>query len=121
MTRRERLLLLVLFAGLLALLAGSEPTATALGGVVGLAAGVVAAGRLRRVSARIDARLGADEPRPGFSWRRPLLRAGAQLVVLGGLLMTTALVPFVGDELFAGTAAAVTALPLVLTAARLRR
>jgi hypothetical protein len=30
-------------------------------------------------------------------------------------------VPFVGDELFAGAAAGVTAFPLVLTAARLRR
>ena len=44
-----------------------------------------------------------------------------QVVVLGGLFVTTVFVPFVGDELFAGAAAGVTALPLVVTAARLRR
>ncbi|MDP9466545.1 MAG: hypothetical protein M3P31_04805, partial [Actinomycetota bacterium] len=57
----------------------------------------------------------------GFVVRRPLARAGVQVVVLGGLFVTTVFVPFVGDELFAGVAAGVTAFPLVLTAARLRR
>ena len=43
------------------------------------------------------------------------------MVVLGGLFVTTVFVPFVGDEVWAGSSAAVTAFPLVLTAARLRR
>ena len=122
MTRRERLLLLVFFGAVLALLARSEVEATALGAVAGAGAGVDVAGRVRRLSRRMDTRLGADDAAPDrFSVRRPLLRAGAELVVLGGLLVTTVFVPFVGDELFAGSAAAVTALPAVLTAARLRR
>ena len=122
MTRSERLLLVAFFGVVLVLLAGAEPTATALGGVAGLGAGVVAAGRVRRLSARMDARLGPDDARPtGFALRRPAVRAGAHVVMLGGLLLTTAVVPFVGDELYAGSAAAATAFPLVLTAARLRR
>ncbi|MCW2616097.1 MAG: hypothetical protein JWN08_3091, partial [Frankiales bacterium] len=37
------------------------------------------------------------------------------------LLLSTVFVPFVGDELFAASAAAVTALPAAVTALRLRR
>lgn len=123
MTRAERLLLLAFFAVVLSVLGGWEQAATAIGGVAGAGAGVVVAGRSRRLSERIDAKLGPqDSPAPtGFAVRRPLARAGLQGVVLGGLFVTTVFVPFVGDELFAGTAAGVTAFPLVLTAARLRR
>ena len=123
MTRAERLLLIAFFAVVLAVLGGWEPTATAIGGVAGAGTGVAVASRTRRISARIDAKLGPDDsPAPtGFVVRRPVVRAGVQVVVLGGLFVTTVFVPFVGDELFAGTAAAVTALPLVVTAARLRR
>ena len=123
MTRAERLLLIAFFAVVLSLLGGWEPTAAAIGGVAGAGAGVAVAGRSRRLSERIDARLGPDDsPAPtGFAVRRPGARAGVQVVVLGGLFVTTVFVPFVGDELFAGAAAGVTALPLVVTAARLRR
>ncbi len=123
MTRAERLVLLAFFAVVLALLGGWESTATAIGGVAGAGAGVVVAGRSRRLSERIDAKLGPDDsPTPtGFAVRRPAVRAGVQVVVLGGLFLTTVFVPFVGDELFAGTAAGATAFPLVLTAARVRR
>ena len=123
MTRAERLVLLAFFAGVLSVLGGWEQTATAIGGVAGTGAGVVVAGRSKRLSERIDATLGPDDdPAPtGFEVRRPAARAGLQVVVLGGLFGTTVFVPFVGDELFAGAAAGVTAFPLVLTAARLRR
>ena len=122
MTHSERLLLVAFFGVVLALLGGAEPTATALGAVAGAGAGVVTAGRLGRVRTRMDERLGPDDPPPtGFALRRPALRAGVHVLVLGGLIVVTALVPFVGDELYAGSAAAVTAFPLVLTAARLRR
>lgn len=122
MNRRERLLLLVFFGVVLVLLGRSELTATVLGGVAGAGGGVLMSGRLRRLSERMDDRLGPqDATSMSFSLRRPLLRAGAQLLVLGGLLATTVLVPFVGDELFAASAAAVTAFPAVLTARGLRR
>ena len=122
MTRPERLLLIAFFVAVLSVLGGWEPTATAIGGVAGAGAGVAAAGRVARLRTRIDARLGPDETPPsGFAVGRPLVRAGTHVVVLGGLFVTTIFVPFVGDELYAGSAAAVTAFPLVLTAARLRR
>ena len=122
MTRPERLLLIAFFAVVLSVLGGAEQTATALGGVAGIGAGVLASGRTRRLSARIDARIGPDEDRPtGFALRRPAARAGVHVLVLGGLFVTTVFVPFVGDELYAGSAAAVTAFSLVLTASRLRR
>jgi hypothetical protein len=123
MTRAERLVLIAFFAVVLSVLGGWEQTATAIGGVAGAGGGVVAAGRSRRLSERIDAKLGPDDnPSPtGFVLRRPAVRAGAHVVVLGGVLLTTGLLPFVGDELFAGSAAAVTAFPLVITASRLRR
>jgi len=121
-TTRERLLLLTFFAVALVLLARPEPVAAAVGGVAGAGLGVLVSGRLHRLSRRMDDRLGSDPaPRSGFSWRRPLVRAGLQLLVLGGLLLSTVFVPFVGDELYAASAAAVTALPAVLTAVRLRR
>jgi hypothetical protein len=123
MTRAERLLLIAFFAVVLSVLGGWEQTATAIGGVAGAGAGVAIAGRSRRLTAKIAAKLGPeDDPAPtGFVVRRPVARAGVQVVVLGGLFVTTIFVPFVGDELFAGAAAGVTAFPLVLTAARLRR
>ena len=122
MTRSERLLLIAFLGIVLAALGGAEPTATALGATAGVGAGVVAARRLGRVRARMDARIGPDDaPATGFALRRPAVRAAVHLVVLGGLFVTIALVPFVGDELYAGSASAVTAFPLVLTAARLRR
>jgi len=122
MTRAERLVLLAFFVAVLAVLGGWEPTATAIGGVAGAGAGVAAAGRVRRVRERVDARIGPDEdPATGFALRRPAVRAGTHVVVLGGLFVTTVFVPFVGDEIWAGSSAAVTAFPLVLTAARLRR
>ncbi|MBC7375155.1 MAG: hypothetical protein H7323_14300 [Frankiales bacterium] len=43
------------------------------------------------------------------------------LAGLGGLLLPTIFVPFIGNELFAGSAAAVTAFPAILTARGLRR
>lgn len=122
MTRRERVLLLAFFAVVLTLVARNEPVAAAVGGVAGAAAGVLVSGRLQRLGRRMDERLGAEPARhPGFSLRRPLVRAGLQVLVLGGLLLSTVFVPFIGDELYAASAAAVTALPAVLTAARLRR
>lgn len=122
MNRPERLLLLAFLAAVLLLLVRDEQTATVLGGVAGVVAAVVTSGRLRRLSRRMDERLGEDtSARRGFSWRRPALRAAAQVALLGGLLVTTVFVPFVGDELFAGSAAAVTAFPAVLTARGLRR
>lgn len=121
MTRSERLLLIAFFGVVLSLLGGAEPTATALGAAAGAGAGVVAAGRLGRLRARMDARLGPDEPPPtGFALRRPAVRVAVHLVLLGALFVTTVLVPFVGQELFAASAAAATAFPLVLTAARVR-
>ena len=122
MTRAERLLLIAYFAIVLSVLGGWEPTATAIGGVAGAGAGVAVAGRSRRLSERMDEKLGPDDTRTrtGFALRRPAVRAGTHVVVLGGLLVTTGLLPFVGDELFAASAAGMTALPLVLTAARLR-
>ena len=122
MSRWERLLLLVFFGGLLFLLGRTELAATATGAAAGVVAGVVVSGRLRRLGKRMDDRLGQDDAAAtGFRLRRLLVRAGGQLVVLGGLFLTTVFVPFIGDELYAASAAAVTALPAVLTAARLRR
>ena len=123
MTRSERLLLIAFFVAVLALLAWAEPTATALGTAGGVVAGVAVGARLRSVSTRVDARIGPDETAPatGFALRRPLLSAGAHLAILGGLLLVTFFVPFVGDELYAVTAGGVTALAAVVTAGRLRR
>ena len=121
MSRLERLLLLVFLAGLVALLARGAPVATGIGAVAGLAAGVVVAPRVRRLRSRIDSRMGADPPATGIRPRRLLSRVVAHLAVLGVLLVSTVLIPFIGDELFAGLAAAATGLPFVVTASRLRR
>lgn len=122
MTRLERLALLAFFVGVVALLATQAPVATAIGGVAGLAAGLAVAPRMHRLRSRMDARLGMDaEDARGLRPRRLALRVLAYLVVLGVLLVPTVLIPFVGDELFAGLAAAATGLPFVLTASRLRR
>ena len=121
MSRPERLLLLGFFAAVVAVLATQELRATAVGAVAGLVLGLLAVPRLGRLRSRIDARMGAD-PRPtGLRPRRIGLRVVAHLVVLGVLLFSTVLIPFVGDELFAALAAGGTGLPFVLTAARLRR
>lgn len=122
MTVRERLLLLVFFGSVLFLLARPEPGATALGAAAGAAVGVLLAARVHRLGRRMDQRLGASDPSQAtFSLRRPLLRMAIQLGVLGGLLLTPVFLPFVGNELYSASAAAVTTLPAVLTASRLRR
>jgi energy-converting hydrogenase Eha subunit A len=121
MSRPERLLLLGFFALVLVGLGSLALTSTMLGAVAGAVPAAVAAGRLRRLSGRMDARLGIVEERPrGVRPGRVAVRALVHVLVLGALLLTTIVVPFVGDELFAGSAAAVTALAAVLTAARLR-
>ena len=123
MSRPERLVLLALLAGLLLLLVRSETTATVVGAVAGGGLGVALSGRLRRLGQRVDARIGPDDAPPptGLRLHRPLLRLallGAVLVVVGA---STLVLPFVGDELAGALAGAVTAVPLVLTAAGLRR
>jgi hypothetical protein len=120
-SRPERVVLLAFFAGLLAVLASHEAAATAVGAAGGALAGVAVAGRVRRLRTRMDARLGVEPVARGLRLRALAVRAAVHLGVLGALLLSTAFVPFVGDELFAGAAAAVTALPAVLTAAGLRR
>lgn len=122
MSRPERLLLLAFFAVVLVLLSRSELTATAVGSVAGAVPAVLLAGRLNRLSGRMDARLGeVDVRRTGLRLRPVATRAGLHLLVLGGLLLSTVFIPFVGDELYAAAAAAVTGFAAVLTAARLRR
>lgn len=121
MSRPERLLLLAFFAALLVVLARSEPAATAVGAVAGAVPAGLVSGRITRLSRRMDARLGTVEEVPrGVHPRRLAARAGLHLLVLGGLLLTTVLVPFVGDELFAASAGFTTAGAAVLTASRLR-
>lgn len=121
MSRAERLLLLAFFGVVLGLLARAELSSTLVGVVAGVLPSVVVAGRLRRLSSRMDARLGiVEERRRGLRPGRVVVRAGLHLLVLAGLLVTTFFVPFVGDELYAGSAAAATAFAAVLTAARLR-
>ena len=121
MTHRERLLLLAFFALVLVGTVRLAPVVGSTGLVVGLVAGVGVAGRLGRLRGRINARLGTDDPRTGFSLRKVGIRVVLHLLLLGSLVLPTVIVPFIGDRLFAGAAAFVTAVPLVLTAARLRR
>ena len=122
MSRIERLVLLAFFAALLALLGWAELEATVVGAVAGAVPGVLVASRLKRLSGRMDEKLGVVETVPrGFRPVQVLVRGGVHLAVLAGLLVPTIFLPFVGDELFAGAAAGATAFPLVLTAARLRR
>ena len=122
MSRAERLLLLAFFAGVLALVGWRELEPTVVGGLAGAAAGVVVAGRLRRLGGRMDARLGiVEQPRRGVRVRTVAVRAGLHVAVLATITLSTLFVPFVGDELTAAAASAVTALAAVLTGARLRR
>lgn len=121
MTRPERLLLLAFFALLLVGLVRLAPILGSTGLVVGLVGGVAVAGRLGRLRSRMDTRLGADDPRTGLSLRRVGTRMVVHLLVLGSLVLPTVIVPFIGGRLFVGAAAFATAVPLVLTAARLRR
>jgi hypothetical protein len=121
MSRLERLVLLAFFALVLAGLLALAPVAGALGAVGGAAAGFAVVPRLGRLRSRVDATLGADAPVTGLRPRRLGARVVAQLAVLAGLLVTTILIPFIGDELFAAAAAAATGFPFVVTAARLRR
>ncbi len=122
MSRPERLLLLAFFTVVLVLLGRSELSATAGGVVAGGVPAVLLAGRLNRLSGRMDTRLGIlEERRRGLRAAVVAVRAGLHLIVLGGLLLSTVFVPFVGDELYAASAAFVTTGAAVLTAARLRR
>ena len=121
MSRVERLALLACFALVVASALALAPVAGALGAIAGAAAGFAVVPRLGRLRSRVDATLGADAPVAGFRPRRLLTRVVAHLAVLAVLLVMTIVIPFVGDELFAAAAAAATALPFVLTAARLRR
>lgn len=121
MTARERLVLLAFFGLILAAAVGARTVFGTVGAVAGAGLGVLAVGRLTRVNARMDARLGAEPATArAFSWRRVLTRAVVHLAVLGVALVLTAVIPFVGDELFVGAAAALTAFPAVVTAAGLR-
>ena len=122
MSRAERVALLAFFAGVLALVGWRELEPAVVGGLAGAAVGVAVAGRLRRLSGRMDARLGvAEQPRRGLRVRTVAVRASLHLLVLGTIALSTLFVPFVGDELTAASASAVTALAAVLTGARLRR
>jgi hypothetical protein len=122
MTRVERLVLLGFFAAVVMLLAGTRPLSALLGGLAGAVVGVLLAGRVRRLSSRMDERLGSDPVQVrGVRPRSLALRAGTHLAVLGFLLLSVAFVPFVGDELFIVLATGATTLPAVLTAWRLRR
>ena len=122
MSRPERLLLLAFFAVVLLVLTQRELTSAVVGAVLGAVPAVLLAGRLQRLSGRMDRRLGTvEERRRGVRPAVVGVRAGLHLLVLGVLLLSTLVVPFVGDELYAASAAAVTAGAGVLTAARLRR
>ena len=122
MNRLERLALLGFFVALLALLGYVEPEATAVGAVAGLVPAVVVAGRLKQLSGRMDAKLGVVETVPrGFRPVQVVVRGGVHLALLAGLLVPTIFLPFIGDELFAGSCAGVTAFAAVVTASRLRR
>lgn len=122
MSRPERLLLLIFFGVVLALLVVSEPTAAVVGAVGGAVPGALAAGRMNRLSTRMDTRLGVvEERRRGVRIRPLLVRGGLHLGVLALLLLTTVVVPVIGDELFAASASFVTAGAAALTAWRLRR
>ena len=122
MTRLERLVVTLLLAGLVVALVSRQPVAGLLGASAGGVLGYALVGRLRRLRRRVDERLGADEPVPGRLPLRPAVvvrRIALQLGLLGILVLAAALVPFAGDDAFAAVAAAVTALPAVLTAERL--
>lgn len=122
MTKPERLLLLAFFILIIVGTVKLAPIFGTVGAVIGLLFGVAVAGRIGRLRGRINAKLEAgDAPRTGLALRRVASRVVVHLLVLGALVLPTVIVPFIGDELFAGAAAFVTAVPLVLTAARLHR
>ena len=122
MSRPERLLLLAFFAVVLALLVRAELTAAVVGAVLGAVPGALAAGRLNRLSTRMDSRLGiVEERRRGVRAGPVVVRGGLHLGVLGLLLLTTIVIPFIGDEVFAASAALATAGAAAVTASRLRR
>ena len=121
MSRLERLALLGFFALVVAGLLALAPVAGAVGAVAGAAVGFVVVPRLGRLRSRVDATLGADAAVTGLRPRRLGIRVAGHLAVLAVLLVTTIVIPFVGDELFAALAAAATGFPFVVTAARLRR
>jgi hypothetical protein len=118
----ERLVLLAFFAALLALLGWVELEAAVVGAVGGAVPAVLVASRLKRLSGRMDQKLGVVETVPrGFRPVQVVVRGGVHLAVLAGLLVPTIFLPFIGDELFAGSCAAVTGFVAVVTASRLRR
>lgn len=120
MTRLERLAVLAVLVVLLLALFSVQPLFTALGTAAGVAGGLSGAQRMGRLRARVDGVLGADEaPAHGFRVEAVVRRALVQIGALGAVLVLTAFVPFAGDRAFAALAAAVTALPAVLTAERL--
>jgi len=120
--RVERLALLVFFASLLALLGWVRLEAAAVGAVAGGVPAVAVASRLQRLSGRMDATLGVVDTVPkGFRPMQVLVRGGVHLALLAGFLVPTIFLPFIGDELFAGSCAALTAFAAVVTASRLRR
>ena len=122
MSRVERLVLLLFFGVLLALLGYTELEATVVGAVAGAVPGVLVAGRLKRLSGRMDERLGVVDTVPrGFRPVQVVVRGGVHLAVLAGLLVPTIFLPFIGDELFAGSCAAATAFAAVGTASKMRR
>ena len=123
MSRLERLALLGYFAVVVLLLATQALLWTVAGAVAGVVAGVAVAGRLGRLSQRMDAKLGTDPVVAvrGFRLRRVVPRIVVHLGVLFLLLLPTFLVPFVGDQVFAALAASATAFPFVVTTRRLRR
>ena len=122
MSRLERLALLGYFAVVVVLLATQALLPTVVGAIAGVVGGVAVAGRLGRLSQRMDAKLGADPVVVvgGLRPRRVITRVVVHLGVLFVLLIPTTIVPFVGDQVFAALAAAATGLPFVVTARRIR-
>lgn len=122
MTRLERLAVLTILVVLVALFVLRQPVAASLGALAGVAGGLALGDRLGRLRRLVDAQLGDDVvvPRSGLRVQVVLRRVLLQVVVLAVLLLGAALTPFVGDSAFAAVAAAVTALPAVLTAQRVR-
>lgn len=121
MTRLERLAVLTILVVLVALFVLRQPVAASLGALAGVAGGLALGDRLGRLRRLVDAQLGDDVvvPRSGLRVQVVLRRVLLQVVVLAVLLLAF-LIPFVGDSAFAAVAAAVTALPAVLTAQRVR-
>jgi hypothetical protein len=121
-SRLERLALLGYFAVVVLLLASQALVPTVAGAAAGVVGGVAVAGRLGRLSQRMDAKLGTDPVvvASGLRLRRVITRVVVHLAVLFVLLIPTTIVPFVGDQVFAALASGATALPFVVTARRIR-